>query len=77
MSISRQDILDNRHYIKTVVQVVVLCSIQDMGLRGRREGRLVDSSGDSVELYFNCGNHNRGNFLERFLSCIVHSSLIP
>ena len=75
-AISRQDILDNRHYINTVAQVVVLCSVQDMGLRGHREGRLVDSSGDPVELDFNCGNRNRGNFHEILSSYAIHDPII-
>ena len=75
-AISRQDFLDNRHHIKTVAQVVVVCSVQDMGLRGHREGFLVDSSGDPVELDFNCGNRNRGNFLGILSSYAIHDPII-
>ena len=74
--ISREDILNNRHYIKSVAQVVVLCSVQDIALRGHREGCLVDSSGHCVELDFNCGNRNRGNFLEILSSYAIHDPII-
>ena len=47
-----------------------------MGLRGHREGRLVDSSGDSMELDFNYGNRNRGNFLEILSSYAIHDPII-
>ena len=72
-AISRQEILDNRHFIKTVSQVVVLCSVQDLGLRGHREGRLT---GDSSELDFSCGDRNRGNFLEILSSYAVHDPVV-
>ena len=72
-AISRQDILDNRHFIKTVIQAVVLCSVQDLGLRGHREGRLT---GDSSELGFSCGDRNRGNFLEILSSYAVHDPVV-
>ena len=72
-AISRQEILDNRHFIKTVSQVVVLCSVQDLGLRGYREGRLT---GNSSELDFSCGDRNRGNFLEILSSYAVHDPVV-
>ena len=72
-AISRQDILDNRHFIKTVIQAVVLCNVQDLGLRGHREGRLT---GDSSELGFSCGDRNRGNFLEILSSYAVHDPVV-
>ena len=31
-------ILNNRHYNKTIAEVLLLCSRQDLGLRGHREG---------------------------------------
>ena len=70
-AISRQDILDNRHFIKTVTQAVVLCSVQDLGLRGHREGRL-----DASELDFSCGVRNRGNFIEIMSSYAVHDPVV-
>ena len=39
----------NRHYVKTVAEVILLCAQQDIGLRGHRESQ---------------SSLNRGNFLE-------------
>ena len=36
----------------------------------------MDSSGHSVELDFNCGNRNRGNFLEILSSYAIHDPII-
>ena len=42
-------IAQNRHYLKTILEILLFCSHQELALRGHREGN--DSS-------------NRGNFLE-------------
>ena len=71
--ISRRDILGNRHFLKTVSQVILTCSDQDLGFRGHREGRMVDSEGEYVEQGFNCGARN---FLEILSSFSLHDSII-
>ena len=74
--VSRRDILKNRHFLKTVSQVILPCSVQDLGFRGHREGRMVYSEGEYVEQGFNCGARNRGNFLEILSSYAIHDSII-
>ena len=70
-ALSVQALRDNRHYIKTVSQVITLYAVQDLPLRGHREGRLVDDMGEVIDPEFNCGSRNRGifsRFLVRFVS---------
>ena len=74
--ISRQNILDNRHYIKSVAQVVAICAVQDLPFRGHREGRIVDDEGNAIDHGFNCGFRNRGNFLEILGSFAVHDDIV-
>ena len=74
--ISRQEILDNRHYIKSVAQVVAICDVQDLPLRGHRESRLVDGDGDLSDHGFNCVFRNRGNFLGVLGSFAVHDDIV-
>ena len=59
-----QAIRDNRHFIRTIAQVVTLCAVQDLPLRGHLEGRLIDDKKDVIDPGFNCEFRNRGNFLE-------------
>ena len=51
----------NRHYLETVIQVLLLCAHQEIALRGHRE---------SVE------SENRGNFLEILHVVGAHDSLV-
>ena len=51
-STRHQQILENRHYIKTLASVILFCGRQDIALRGYRETDL---------------DHNRGNYLELLL----------
>ena len=51
-ALSVQALRDNRHYIKTVSQVITLCAVQDLPLRGHREGRLVDDMGEVIAQWF-------------------------
>lgn len=46
----------NRHYIKSIVEVLLLCARQDIALRGHRE---------------HAESANRGNFLHYLVSMIV------
>ena len=56
-----QIITDNRHYLKALVQVLLLCALQEIGLRGHRE--CADAS-------------NRGNFLEILALVASHDPII-
>ena len=71
-----QVIRDNRHFIKTIAQVVTLCAVQDLPLRGHLEGRLIDYKKEVIDPGFNCGFRNRGNFLEIFTAFGVHDKVI-
>ena len=51
-----EQIKQNRHYLKSVAEVVLLCSVQEIALRGHRESS---------------ASKNRGNFLE-ILQLLAH-----
>ena len=55
---------------------MTLCAVQDIALRGHREGRLVDSERNIVDQGFNCGALNRGNFLEILGSYAIYDPVI-
>ena len=71
---SAQTLSDNRHFIKTVGQVIT--QLPRPSLRGHREGRLVDDSGEVIDPGFNCGFRNRGNFLEILTAFGAHDKVI-
>ena len=52
--------------------MVAICAVQDLHLRGHREGRLVDGDGDVIDNGFTCGFLNRGNFQEILGSFAFH-----
>ena len=52
---------DNRHYLKTVIETILLCARQNIGLRGHRE--TVRSS-------------NKGNFLEILNVIARHDKIV-
>ena len=54
-------ITQNRHYLKTIMQILLFCSKQEIALRGHREG--IDSI-------------NRGNFLELLQLISQHDPII-
>ncbi|XP_065917551.1 zinc finger MYM-type protein 1-like [Dysidea avara] len=54
-------IQENKHYIKTIAEVLLLCSRQNISIRGHREG--IESS-------------NRGNFLEMFELIAKHDPVV-
>ena len=60
-STRRQQIQENRWYLKTIAEIILLCSRQDLALRGHRE---------SVE------SLNRGNFLEILELVAGHDEVI-
>ena len=62
MESSRSEVIaTNRHYLKTLIQVLLLCARQEIALRGHRE------SNDSA---------NRGNFLEILSVVACHDSIV-
>ncbi|KAI6657108.1 Zinc finger MYM-type protein 1-like [Oopsacas minuta] len=71
-----QAVRDNRHYIKTVGQVTTHCAVQDLPLRGHREGRLVDDMDEIIDSEFNCGSRNSGKFLEILTAFGVHDKVV-
>ncbi|KAI6656218.1 hypothetical protein LOD99_1568 [Oopsacas minuta] len=75
-ALSMQAVQDNRHYVKIVGQVITLCAVQGLLLRGDREGRLVDDMGEVIGPEFNCGSRKRGNFLEIVTAFGVHGKVI-
>ena len=60
-STRHQQILENRHYIKTLASVILFCGRQDIALRGHRETDL---------------DHNRGNYLELLELIAGHDSVV-
>ena len=57
----RKQVLENRHYLKTVAEVLRLTAVQNISQRGHRETAADD---------------NRGNFLE-ILECIAqHDNIV-
>ena len=54
-------ISNNRHYLKTILEVLLVCSQQEIALRGHRES--VNSL-------------NRGNFLEIFKFVASHDEVV-
>ena len=54
-------IAENQHYIKTIAEILLLCSRQEIGIRGHRE------SSESM---------NRGNFLELLHLVAKHDSVV-
>lgn len=62
LGISRaEQVTQNRHYIRTLAEIILLCSHQEIALRGHREGE------DSM---------NRGNFLEILNLVAIHNPVI-
>ena len=59
--ISRADILANRHYLQSVAQAVLVCAVQNIALRGHREGALEDEEAASTG--YNCGPGTGGTSL--------------
>ena len=43
-------IQQNRHYLLTIVEVILLCAKQDLALRGHREGPNSDNRGNFLEI---------------------------
>ena len=60
-SVCSQQIHLNRHYIKAITEVLQLCAMQDLPLRGHREGE---------------DSHNPGNFLKILELIGIHDSVV-
>ena len=56
-----QIISHNRHYLKALVEVILLCAHQEITLRGHRES---------------CDASNRGNFIEILTLIAAHDSIV-
>ena len=56
-----QVISNNRHYLKALIEVILLCALQEIALRGHRES---------------CEAPNRGNFLEILHLLAAHDSIV-
>ena len=53
-----------------------LYAVQDLALRGHREGRILDDDDEVLDQDFNCGSRNRENFLEILESYSVHDTIV-
>ena len=47
----KEEVIQNRYYLKTIIELLIFCASQEIGFRGHRESEASDST-------------NRGNFLE-------------
>lgn len=56
-----QLVLDNRHYLRSVVEVILLCAKQDFDFRGHKESK---------------ESFNRGNFLEILTLVACHDPVV-
>ena len=56
----KQQISNNRHYLKTIVELLLFCASQEIGLRGHREQESV----------------NKGNFLELLQVVARHDPVV-
>ena len=62
LGISRaEQVAQNRHYIRTLAEIILLCSHQEIALCGHREGE---------------ESRNRGNFLEILNLIAIHDPVI-
>ena len=57
-SVCSQQIHHNRHYIKTIAEVLRLCAMQDLALRGHREGEDSHNPGNFLKILELIGNHD-------------------
>ncbi len=56
--LSRQQIQDNRHYINTIIEVLLYCALQELPLRGHRKGENSINKGNFLELIDVISNHD-------------------
>lgn len=60
-SARNEQIKQNRHYLKTIAEILLLCSKQEIALRGHKEAEI---------------SMNRGNFLELLMLVARHDPII-
>ena len=53
-----QLISNNRHYLKTLIQVLLLCAQQEIALRGHREGSSAVNKGNFLEIVHLLASHD-------------------
>ena len=51
-------IAQNRHYLKTILEILMFCGHQEIALRGHREGRDSSNRGNFLELLQLVGKHD-------------------
>ena len=54
----RQQIQENRHYMKTIIELLLYCALQEISLRGHREGVNSRNKGNFLELVDIVSNHD-------------------
>ena len=53
-----QQIESNRHYLKTITEILLLCSQQEIALRGHRESQTSVNRGNFLEILELVANHD-------------------
>ena len=53
-----QIISANRHYLRTLIQVLMLCAQQEIALRGHREGSSAINKGNFLEILHLVASHD-------------------
>ena len=56
--VCRKQIQNNRHYINTIIEVLLFCALQEIPLRGHREGENSRNKGNFLELIDIISNHD-------------------
>ncbi|MCH9717061.1 MAG: DUF4371 domain-containing protein [Gammaproteobacteria bacterium] len=56
--VRREQIQQNRHYLKTIIEVILYCAFQEISLRGHREGENSQNRGNFLELVSMISNHD-------------------
>ena len=80
----QQHIVRNRHYLKTVCEVLLLCSYQEIAMRGHREDEMSTNKGNFLEILSLVAKHDEVvksqlNFLPRnaqYMSPKIQNDLI-
>lgn len=57
--IQKRRIEDNHHYLKTVIETILLCARQNIGLRGHRETEKSSNKGNVLEILNVIARHDR------------------
>lgn len=54
-----EQVKQNRHYLKTVTEILLLCSHQEIALRGHRESEVSTNRGNFLEILKLVANHDQ------------------